>query len=88
MSEIEALTRAIYDFIVGYLRKKGYSPTLREIGRGCHMAHTTVYSHLGILEGKDWIVREYNVPRSIRLGKLAPDYIPPQDEDSDNQFYE
>jgi hypothetical protein len=48
------------------------------------MSHTTVYSHLGILEGKDWIVREYNVPRSIRLGVHAPDYIAPDDAETDS----
>jgi SOS-response transcriptional repressor LexA len=84
MTEIDTLTRDIYDFIVAYIRKRGFSPTLREIGAGCYMSHTTVYSHLGILEGKDWIVREYNVPRSIRLGVHAPDYIAPDDAETDS----
>ena len=78
MSEIDSLTLAIYDFIVAYIREKGFAPSLRDIGRGCHLAHTSVYGHLGILEGKGWIAREYKVPRSIRLGEKAPDYVPPK----------
>lgn len=84
MTEIDTLTQGVYDFIVGFIRDSGYSPTLREIGTGCHMAHTTVYNHLGKLEGKDWVVREYNVPRSIRLGEHAPDYIAPIDRGKDS----
>jgi SOS-response transcriptional repressor LexA len=74
MTEMEPLTLAVYEYITRFLRDEGFSPSLREIGQGCNMAHTTLYSHLGILEGKDWIVREYKVPRSIRLGRHAPDY--------------
>jgi hypothetical protein len=28
--------------------------------------------HLVHLEAREWIIREYNIPRSIRLGKNAP----------------
>ena len=78
MTEIDALTQTIYDFIVAYIREKGFAPSLRDIGKGCHLAHTTIYGQLGILEGKGWIAREYGVPRSIRLGEQAPDYTPPK----------
>ena len=75
MTEIDPLTQTVYEFIVAYIREKGFAPSLRDIGKGCHLAHTTIYVHLGVLEGKGWIAREYKVPRSIRLGEQAPDYI-------------
>ena len=82
MTEMDPLTRDVYDYIVWYLKEHNYSPALREIGKGCSVAHTTVITHLARLEGKDWIVREYGVPRSIRLGEHAPDYVPPATEDT------
>ena len=87
MSDMEPLTHDIYEFIVDFIRTKGFSPSLREIAKGCYVAHSSLYAHLGVLEGKDWIAREFNIPRSIRLGKNAPDYIPPEagEDDEDDK---
>lgn len=79
MTEIDPLTRRVYDYVAQFLKDKQYSPTLREIGKGCRITHSTVFSLLNRLEGMEWLVREYGVSRSIRLGRKAPDYVPPDD---------
>ena len=84
MTEMDSVTRAVYDYIIEYRRKKGYPPTLREIAEGCYIAHSTIYHHLGILEGLRWIFREYNTPRGIQIGENAPDYEAPEDTDDTN----
>lgn len=67
-------TRRIYEFIRDYWQAHGHAPSLREIGEGCYMAHTSILPHLAQLEAREWIVREIGLARSIRLGRLAPDY--------------
>jgi len=79
MTTLDPITRTVYEFIRDYLRDKRISPTQREIGEGCHIAHTSTLTHLARLEGMAWIERDHNVPRSIRLGELAPDYDPETD---------
>ncbi len=76
MTTLDPITRQIYEFIRDYLKTERRSPTQREIGEGCHVAHTSTLTHLARLEGMGWIEREHNMPRSIRLGPLAPDYDP------------
>lgn len=69
-----SLTQRVYDYIRDYVAEHHYGPTLREIGAGCYVAHTTVITHLAKLEAKGWITREFGKSRSIALGEYAPDY--------------
>jgi SOS-response transcriptional repressor LexA len=63
----------IFEYIRNYLQEHEHlSPTYREIADGCYMATSTMAQHLVHLEAREWIIREYNIPRSIRLGKNAP----------------
>jgi len=56
-----------------YIQEKGYSPSIREIARSCHInSPSIVQYHLGILERDGYIARDPSVPRSIRLTKPAP----------------
>lgn len=68
------LTKTVYLYIRDQLRNDQLSPTLREIGDGCFISHTTVLTHLALLEGMGWIAREIGKARSIRLADQAPDY--------------
>lgn len=74
MTEIEDKFRVqIFEYIRDYLREhEQLPPTQREIAEGCFMAPSTMAQHLAHLEAREWIIREYNIPRSIRLGKNAP----------------
>jgi len=74
MSDIEPMTQTVYEFVRDYLKREKRSPSLREIGVGCFIAHTSVLTHLARLEGMAWVEREMNMARSLRLGPRAPDY--------------
>ena len=76
MTTIEQRTRQVYDYIITYRKLNGNSPTLREIGDACHVAHTSILTNLARLEGMGWIVREFSKSRGITLGENAPDYDP------------
>jgi SOS-response transcriptional repressor LexA len=68
------VTEKVYEFIRDYIRTHQLNPTLREIGSGCFISTSTVSIHLARLEAKEWIVREPQLSRSIRLGSRAPDF--------------
>lgn len=62
--------RKIYEFIITYIEKHGYPPTVREIGEGVNLKSTSsVQSHLlrmfneGLLESDNVI----GSPRAIRV---------------------
>lgn len=77
MIDMDENTKRVFRFIWDALHDRHLSPTLREIGDGCFIAHTTVSNHLARLEGMGWIERDFNKPRSIRLGPNAPKTLPP-----------
>lgn len=70
----EGRTLDVFQFIRDYIELKGFSPALHEISSGCEMSRGNLSSYLGRLEGWGWIVREYGIPRSIRLGEQAPSH--------------
>jgi repressor LexA len=60
--------RQVLDFVQGYLRRHGYSPSLEEIGR--HLGVTslaTVHKHLTRLEGRGAIRRRAHQSRSVEV---------------------
>lgn len=76
MTYITASTRQrIYAFIQRFIRKKGYSPSIREIGQHVGLGSTsTVYYHLTILAREGSIRWERGLVRTIRLaGKDEPE---------------
>lgn len=77
--EFDSDTLRVYEYVRDYLRLNRLSPTLREIADHCYLAHSTASFKLSKLEAKGWIMRELNMPRSIRLGEQAPDYLPDPD---------
>ena len=59
---------AVLDFIEATASKRGYPPTVREIGSHFDIASPNgVMCHLQALEKKGWIARERNRSRAIRL---------------------
>jgi repressor LexA len=60
--------REIFDFIRRYLRKHGYPPTVREIGKavGLHSS-STVHAHLANLEKIGLLRRDPTKPRALEL---------------------
>ena len=68
-----ALTRRqkqVYDFISEFVDRNGYSPSYEEIADGLGLSPlATVHKHIGNLEQKELLRRDYNRSRSIDLLK-------------------
>ncbi|MFQ5738952.1 MAG: transcriptional repressor LexA [Acidobacteriota bacterium] len=74
---LTARQRAILNFLQGYLREHGYSPSLEEIAAHFGIASLNgVFKHLRALEERGFIRRLSNQARSIQLlvpeGSAAP----------------
>ena len=69
------LERRIYDYLVDYLRRNTYQPSIREIGRAFRIKSTkTVSELLQALADKGWIERDASRSRGVRLlGLDAPE---------------
>ena len=72
-ARLHPFTRAVYEFVRDYIQLKRIPPTIREIGEGVYLGHSTVWAHLNKLEGMGWLERDMGIPRSLRLGEYAPD---------------
>ena len=60
--------RTILEFIGEYLHRKGFPPTLREIGLGTEIFNiSAVRGHISALERKGYITKEADKARSIRV---------------------
>lgn len=58
----------VYNFIVEFIKRNSYSPSVREICIGTDLKSTSsVYNHLLTLQILGKIVMKENTPRSIRL---------------------
>jgi repressor LexA len=58
----------IWDFLVGYVEKYGYPPTVREIGEAVGLASpSTVHAHLANLERAGLLRRDPTKPRALEL---------------------
>ncbi|HUV13497.1 MAG TPA: transcriptional repressor LexA [Acidobacteriota bacterium] len=70
----------IFAFLSGYLKERGYSPSLDEIAKHFGIASlNAVYKHLNVLEEKGFIKRLANRARSIQVieqGVVAEQMVP------------
>jgi len=68
-----ALTRRqkeLMDFLSGFIRQHGYSPSYEEIASGLGLASlATVHKHIQALEAKQYLNRNYNHSRSLEVGE-------------------
>ena len=60
--------REVYDFISGFVQKRGFCPSFQEIGDGMGLSSlATVHKHITNLQKKGLLTRDYNRSRSIDL---------------------
>ncbi|WP_342509619.1 transcriptional repressor LexA [Sporosarcina sp. FSL K6-2383] len=72
MKKISKRQEDILSFIKAEVKKKGYPPSVREIGEAVGLASSsTVHGHLARLESKGFIRRDPTKPRAIEI--LDPD---------------
>ncbi len=68
----------ILQFIHGFIAERGYSPTVRDILKGCEISSTAVVQyHLDVLEKEGHIHRDPEIFRSIRLSQKKNTVIVP-----------
>ena len=68
MDELTPKRKKILDFIAGFVKERGYSPSVRDIVRGCDLGSSSVAQfHLNVLEHQGFIKRAREVSRGIAL---------------------
>lgn len=68
MRDLTPRQREILEFIKREVQKRGYPPSVREIGQAVGLSSSsTVHGHLGKLEEKGYIRRDPTKPRAIEL---------------------
>lgn len=66
--ELSKRQREILDFIRSEIHRKGYPPSVREIGQAVGLSSSsTVHSHLAALEAKGFIRRDPAKPRALEV---------------------
>jgi repressor LexA len=66
--ELTGRQQEIWDFLVGYIDRHGYPPTVREIGSAVGLASpSTVHAHLANLERAGLLRRDPTKPRALEL---------------------
>ena len=66
--ELTGRQQEIWDFLVGYVDRRGYPPTVREIGSAVGLASpSTVHAHLANLERAGLLRRDPTKPRALEL---------------------
>jgi len=70
-SQAPALTdrqRQVLEFIDAEVRRKGYPPSVREIGEAVGLSSpSTVHAHLAALQDKGYLQRDSTKPRALKL---------------------
>ncbi|MDP8911791.1 MAG: transcriptional repressor LexA [Actinomycetota bacterium] len=68
MRVLTARQQEIWDFLVDYVGRRGYPPTVREIGQAVGLASpSTVHAHLANLERAGLLRRDPTKPRALEL---------------------
>jgi repressor LexA len=71
----------IWDFLVDYVDRHGYPPTVREIGDAVGLASpSTVHAHLANLERAGLLKRDPTKPRALELSGRGPRETPRREE--------
>src|SRR5438093_7462546 len=66
--ELTGRQQEIWDFLVDYVDRHGYPPTVREIGQAVGLASpSTVHAHLANLERAGLLRRDPTKPRALEL---------------------
>jgi repressor LexA len=68
MTELTARQRQVLEFIDTEVRRRGYPPSVREIGEAVGLSSpSTVHAHLAALQDKGYLRRDPSKPRAIEV---------------------
>lgn len=70
-SKMSAPTKDVYDYIIQYMQRFGYPPTIREMSESCATSAASVVNCLVELQQSGYITRSKGKPRSIHLLKYG-----------------
>jgi repressor LexA len=74
--ELTGRQQEIWDFLVDYVDRHGYPPTVREIGEAVGLASpSTVHAHLANLERAGLLRRDPTKPRALELTGRAAESV-------------
>ncbi|MCX8117997.1 MAG: transcriptional repressor LexA [Desulfobacterota bacterium] len=65
--ELTERQREVLGFIQGFIRERGYPPSIREIGEYFHIYPRAVFDHLKALERKGYLRRQGSMSRGMEL---------------------
>ncbi|MBM4340514.1 MAG: transcriptional repressor LexA [Deltaproteobacteria bacterium] len=65
--ELTERQREIFEFVQGFIREKGYPPSIREVGGHFHIYPRAVFDHLKALERKGYLKRQGAMSRGIEI---------------------
>jgi len=67
--------KSIFEYIKKYIKEKGYSPSLEEMGRRFKLAKSTIHGHIETLKEKGYLEKSNYHARSIEILKSRkPDF--------------
>jgi repressor LexA len=68
MTDLTARQRQVLEFIDAEVRRRGYPPSVREIGEAVGLSSSsTVHAHLAALQNKGYLRRDPTKPRAIEV---------------------
>ena len=68
MTDLTERQRQILDFIDAEVRRRGYPPSVREIGEAVGLSSSsTVHAHLAALQDKGYLTRDPTKPRALEV---------------------
>jgi repressor LexA len=76
MNEMAPRQKKVFEIICEFLKRKGYSPSVREIADEAGMYRTTAAAHLEALKRKGYITWDRGVGRSVHPKARRPDKCP------------
>jgi len=68
MTDLTARQRQVLEFVDAEVRRRGYPPSVREIGEAVGLSSSsTVHAHLAALQDKGYLTRDPTKPRAIEI---------------------
>ena len=68
MTDLTARQRQVLEFIDAEVRRRGYPPSVREIGQAVGLSSSsTVHAHLAALQDKGYLTRDPTKPRALEV---------------------
>jgi len=65
--ELTSRQREVFDFVIRFVKERGYPPSVREIGRQFGIYPRAVFDHLKALERKGYLKRRRSMSRGLEV---------------------